>query len=596
VPITVTPIENRLSPGKRGAPTVGVGWDAFRAVIGETLAATGPRKRWIALDGYTGCDWNSIRTAMEKLPSVRRSECLFVDAASCLRGEREVHKLLEPFLPEGDPLFGRVYPGRLASFFDRSNLKKLSATIRSRREPVVVCYGSGATLLRPGRSWDLVLYFDLTREEVLRRNRSWTGRKSRTQSISPRRIYYVDFPVHDRHRARTLPIASHYVDANDPAVPKILSSWNLRALVDAALHAPLRVKPLYEPGVWGGQWLIRQRKVPGGLANCAYGLELIAPEQSLLLTVDGTTVELPFNLLMETAPERVMGEEACRRFANRFPIRVSYDDTWRGGNLSIQVHPPARYMHSRFGEPMHQAEMYYLFAASRGSFVHLGFREGIDPGEFRRQARESESRKTRFDHRKYVNMVPARKGDILLIPPGTVHGAGADELVLEIGSTPYRYTFKIYDYRRPDLDGGFRPLSTEHAFNVVRWERTERWVRSHLLPEPRLLRSGPGWREHVIANSRFFHHVVHRIEFDGSYTDDTRGTFHLVLVEGSHVTIVPRGRPGAARPLALSETVLVPAAVGAYRVVNRGARPCRVVKAFLRAGSRGGRHGPASGG
>ena len=39
------------------------------------------------------------------------------------------------------------------------------------------------------------------------------------------------------------------------------------------------------------------------------------------------------------------------------------------------------------------------------------------------------------------------------------------------------------------------------------------------------------------------------------------------------VSIVPRGRPGAARPLALSETVLVPAAVGAYRVVNRGAGP-----------------------
>jgi hypothetical protein len=56
--------------------------------------------------------------------------------------------------------------------------------------------------------------------------------------------------------------------------------------------------------------------------------------------------------------------------------------------------------------------------------VHLGLHEGIDPGEFRRQARESESRKARFDHRKYVNTVPARTGDILLIPPGTVHGAG----------------------------------------------------------------------------------------------------------------------------------------------------------------------------
>jgi len=61
------------------------------------------------------------------------------------------------------------------------------------------------------------------------------------------------------------------------------------------------------------------------------------------------------------------------------------------------------------------------------------------------------------------------------------------------------------------------------------------------------------------------------------------------------VTIV-RAAPGRREALALSETVLVPAAVGAYRVVNRGVRPCRVVKAFPRAGGRGGRHGPAPGG
>ena len=586
MPIDVTPVVNRLAAGSRRAPAVSAGWNAVRGVIGKFLAADGPRKRWIALDGYTGCDWPAIRAEVDKLPSVRSPQCLFVDAASCLRSARELDRMLAPSLPKGDPLFGRVFRGRLASFFDPRKLRMLSARTRSRSEPVVVCYGSGASLLRPGRSWDLVLYFDLTREEVLRRNRSWTGRRSRTQSVSPRRIYYVDFPVHDRHRARTLPLASHYVDANDPAVPKIVSRRDLRSMVDAILGAPLRVKPLYEPGVWGGQWLIRQRKVPGRLANCAYGLELIAPEQSLLVSLGGTTVELPFNLLTETAPERVMGAETCRRFHGRFPIRISYDDTWQGGNLSVQVHPPTQYMRSRFGEPMHQAEMYYLFAAAPGSLVHLGLREGIDPGEFRRKALASESRKARFDHRRYVHTVPARTGDILLIPPGTVHGAGADELVLEIGSTPYRYTFKIYDYRRPDLDGRFRALSLEHAFDVVRWERTERWVRSHLLPVPRLLRSGPGWREHVIADSRFFHHVVHRVEFDAAYPDDTRGTFHLlVLVEGERVTIVPRGRTDAARPLALSETVLVPAAVGAYRVVNGGAGPCRVVKAFPRPGN-----------
>ena len=125
----------------------------------------------------------------------------FVDAASCLRSEREVAPAART-LSSGrrSPLRQGVSRTPLLLLRPARSSGSSPRRIRSRREPVVVCYGSGATLLRPGRSWDLVVYFDLTREEVLRRNRSWTGRKSRTQSISPRRIYYVDFPVHDRHR------------------------------------------------------------------------------------------------------------------------------------------------------------------------------------------------------------------------------------------------------------------------------------------------------------------------------------------------------------------------------------------------------------
>ena len=37
------------------------------------------------------------------------------------------------------------------------------------------------------------------------------------------------------------------------------------------------------------------------------------------------------------------------------------------------------------------------------------------------------------------------------------------------------------------------------------------------------------------------------------------------------------------REMALSETVLIPAAVGPYEVINRGRGTCKVVKTFLRA-------------
>jgi hypothetical protein len=586
--VAVTPVENRLSLDLPNAPSVSVGWDAVRAVLEPAFRAAKARSRktWIALDGYAGTDWTTVRSEVERLARARHVRCRFVDVASCRRGTAEIDRLVAPCLPSGDPIFGRLYRGTLSAFFDASELKAIADSARSSPEPMVVCYGTGATLLRPRRVLDLVLWFDLTREEVLSRNKAWVGRRSKTQNISPRRIYYVDFPVHDRHRARVLLRATHYVDANDAARPRIISRPDLHRLLRELLRSPLRVKPLYEPEVWGGQWLIRNRKIPGRLPNCAYGLEIIAPEQSVLVEADGTVLEIPFTLVVETESKLVMTERTCARFGRFFPIRLSYDDTWGGGNLSIQVHPTTAYARRRFGEPLHQAEMYYLFEAKNGSRVHLGLRDGIDVEEFRRRAMESEARRDRFEHLRYVNTVAARKGEILLVPPGTVHGSGADELVLEIGSTPYRYTFKIYDYRRPDLDGGFRPLSLDHAFRVLKPSRTERWVRANLTPTPRTLRSGPGWHEEVIADSPFFHHVVHRVAFRDSYRDDTNGTFHLLnLVEGNRISIEPVRRGGVERPLALSESVLVPAAVGAYRVRNLGTRPCRIVKVFPRTGA-----------
>jgi mannose-6-phosphate isomerase class I len=575
------------APALRGGALEG--WDALRGLLAERARRLQPpsgrrgRGLRIALDGYTGTDWDRVRGEIAALGEALGGKIHFVDIGRCLYARRELEARAGSCLPPQEPIFGRVCREPLSSFFDPEKLREAARKIGSSRRSPLICYGSGAALPSLRKHFDFILYFDLTREQVLKRNRSWAARKSKTQSISPRRTYYVDYPVHDAHRKRTLPHADYYVDANDPGSPKLLGRAELYELIGELVHMPFRVKPLYEPGVWGGQWLKRRRNLPRDLVNCAYGFEIIAPEQSVRVAAGPVVLELPFNLLMERAATELMGEQACRRFHNEFPIRFAYDDTWEGGDLSVQVHPGAGYARSRFGERLPQAEMYYIFDTKPGSRVQLGLRNGAKRSSFYRLAREAERRRRPFDHRTMVNAVPARKGEILLIPPGTVHGAGADELVLEISSTPYRYTFKIYDYCRPDLDGGYRPISIEHAFAVLKFNRTEGWVRRHLQPAPRLLRSGRGWRELVLADSKAFGHVVHRVEFSRSYTDDTGEAFHILnLVEGEKVTVQRRNGKQQPRELALSETVLIPKATGPYRVVNAGDGPCKIVKAFPR--------------
>jgi mannose-6-phosphate isomerase class I len=590
--VSHSPIVNKLHMPTARQPLVEEGWQPLEERILAACTSRNTATR-IGIDGYLGIDWEPLVNELDTRLARAGVEVSWLDTRPAMLGRADTERIIASFLPEGESVFGRVCHSELSILFDGAKLAGLREKLRAADgeyrgcRKARICYGPGALSTNLAAHYHLAVYVDLTREEALKRSKAWADRKSRTQSVSPRRIYYVDFPLYDRHRIRALRRADLYVDGNQADNPKLLRASDLAGIAASLAGQPLRFKPLYEPGVWGGQWLKANRGLPASMPNCAYGFEIIAPEQSLVVAAGGVTFELPFNIFSALAGSRLISDRARRRFGGQFPVRISYDDTWGGGNLSIQVHPTAAYMRYEFAEPMHQAEMYYIFDAKPGSIVHLGLAEDADLAEFRREAELSAEQGRPFDHARHVNVVPARKGDILLIPPGTVHGAGADELVLEISSTPYRYTFKIYDYCRPDLDGRFRPLHLGHAFNVIKAFRTSGWVAENLVPRPRLLRTRSAedgtWREYLLADRREFHHVVHRIEFSRRYRDDTLGRFHLLnLVEGRMVLVRSHRDPKRAHRMALSETLLVPRGVGEYEVISEAGGPCCVVKTLLR--------------
>ena len=60
-------------------------------------------------------------------------------------------------------------------------------------------------------------------------------------------------------------------------------------------------------------------------------------------------------------------------------------------------------------------------------------------------------------------------GDVFFLPAGRIHAIGAGSFVAEIQQTS-DYTYRIYDYDRPGLDGKPRELHTELAKEAIDYQ------------------------------------------------------------------------------------------------------------------------------
>ena len=251
-----------------------------------------------------------------------------------------------------------------------------------------------------------------------------------------------------------------------------------------------------------------------------------------------------------------------------------------GGHLSIQCHPSETYMRETFGLPYTQHETYYVVDTKPGAEIFLGLREDADLEAFRAEATRAEDPGHELDPERYLQTHPAVQHRLYLIPAGTPHASGADNLVLEISATPYLYTLRFYDWLRRDLSGELRPVHLDHAFSNLDPSRSGAAVRRDLIPEPRPIREGAGWVELELGRLPDLFFAVHRLDFDDAIEDDTAGRFHVLnLVAGEQVDI--EFGAGETHGLAYAETIVIPASVGGYRVRRVRGGPCKVVKAFV---------------
>jgi mannose-6-phosphate isomerase class I len=546
-------------------PAVGYGAPAAE------LAARAPCV--LALDGPAVLPWERVVSDLEEALAAAGTRTRSVDVRASFVPWAEVRRRTAASELPGDPVFGRVFEGSIADLFDGL------PTVETPDDGVTVVFGPGSALV----DHDVLWYADVPKREALaavaRGDATNVGRPT-GEPGTEQRLLFVDWPLLDRHKQSLAGRIDRYLDLAGASSPVSLDGDTLQRSLRELAGRPFRTRPTYLPGPWGGQWLRTVLGISTDSPNLAWSYELITPESGILLGSE-RPVEVGFELLMAEQAERVLGKELSDRFGASFPIRFDYLDTFGGGgDLSIQCHPSEAYIRKVFGLPYTQHETYYVMVSEPGAQIFLGLRADADLDAFRADAERAEGPGVAFEPTRYLQAHAAEAHRLYLIPAGTPHASGAGNVVLEISATPYLYTLRFYDWLRRNLDGALRPVHLAHAFSNVDRRRSGDAVRRELIPEPRPVRSGPGWVELELGRHPDVFFAVHRLDFDDAAADDTADRFHVLnLVAGEEVELETES--GRVHRLCYAETIVVPASTGRYRVTRVRGPECKLVKAFV---------------
>ncbi len=380
----------------------------------ESLAERIKGQKVVIIDGYSGAFFSDFSDHLAAILS-DRGKINRINTEDLMKSPDLIREMTGPFLGGDDPLFGKRTTLNLQDFFIPGRLAALTPDPLA---GVNIIAGPGAALA----GWDgLLIYIDVPKNEIQYRARA--GSVTNLGAPAPsdpkemyKRFYFVDWVVLNKHKQSILQKINIFIDGQHPDVPVWIEGDDLRESLLLMSRNVFRVRPWFEPGSWGGTWI--RDNIDGlnkNVPNYAWSFELITPENGLLIESSSLLCEVSFDCLMYQEAPAVLGD-CYPRFVTDFPIRFDFLDTFDGGNLSLQCHPRPDYTRENFGEDFTQEETYYILDTKDDAAVFLGFRDNINPEEFKTDLEDSFYLRKSFSPEKYVLQHPVKKHDLFLDP------------------------------------------------------------------------------------------------------------------------------------------------------------------------------------
>ncbi|HLH57111.1 MAG TPA: hypothetical protein VKY92_26265 [Verrucomicrobiae bacterium] len=594
--------ENRIEIKPEWRDAIVIAPDAVIEAIIDILArAKRPKQPLrVAFDGWYGIDWVALVRALEARGVHAGLHLSWRPIRECFLPRKQIASYKLAFTQTDDPGFGVVNTdGHIIDLIAPERLTGLQGELSvSQEDEVLVVYGPGASVPELNDSYDLRFYFDKTRQPILWE--MWDGKlipfgwDEPDRNYGWKEYYYCDYYLLDRQKEFAIARMDYWVEGIAYESLKLVPRAAYDGILQTLVQYPIKEVPIFQPGPWGAYRYKDLFDVPG--LECNAWNELAGPELSMLVDVGASAMlNMPTMNLMQYG-RKFLGPYLTETYPHLFPMDVWLDDGYfpkptpaERISMPIHNHPSTDYVRQHFKEPLGRYETYYIAEAYEGANTWMGYKDDADLEEWERLCRASNNLKEIPNWKDFIANWDSNVGDLYLIPPGTTHGHGGNQMVLEMDTCPSiaatEYSFFLYDFARNSWDDKTKTMTgkpckmhLEHGFDTDKWVR-ESWVKDHLRVKPQVVKWTKEYMMDRYASDPRMPFEIERLHFERRAENDTQGRFmHIVtLTVGKQVTIRSKSNSAYRNTIYKFQSALVPACFGEYEVFNEDGGACTIV-------------------